>query len=289
VDDGSTDGSAEVVATEFPWVRLERTANGGASCARNLGLALAGGEFIQFLDADDLLPLNKLTIQVAALRNSTADVAYGDWRYLEKQPDGTFEDGPTIGRRFSEDAEITLFADAWWPLHAYLFRRAIVDRVGGFHAQLPIIQDARFALDCALHGARFVHCAGFVCPYRIHSPLQNSKRDPVAFTRDIYRNAVDVEDWWRHHPPLTPQREAALLTVFQYVARASHRKDPETFDAAWASLRRLRPGFCPSGPPALRWLSRLVGYPQAEDVAFHYRRLKSFVAAAAADVSAVGR
>ena len=277
VDDGSTDRSADIVATEFPWVRLIRTANHGASGARNTALSVAAGAFVQFIDADDLLPPNKLAIQIDALTASGADVAYGDWQYLEKQPDGSFRDGALVARELPADAEVALFTDVWFPLNAYLFRRHIVDAVGGFNLALPIIQDARFALDCALRGARFVRCTGFVAPYRIHSSQQNSKRDPIAFTRDIFTNAVEVEAWWHRHGGLTTTREEALLKVLQHVARASHRKDPETFAAVWQVLQRLRPGFCPSEPRSLKWLSHVVGYPNAEDVAYYYRRVKTFV------------
>ena len=78
VDDGSTDASAEIVAREFPRASLLRTANGGASRARNAGTAVARGVFLQYLDADDLLVRDKLVRQAQALENTGAEVAYGD-------------------------------------------------------------------------------------------------------------------------------------------------------------------------------------------------------------------
>ena len=55
IDDGSTDDTAAIIERDFPAVRLVRTENRGASRARNHGTELASGEFIQYLDADDLL------------------------------------------------------------------------------------------------------------------------------------------------------------------------------------------------------------------------------------------
>lgn len=78
IDDGSTDGSrAEAVAAVAgdPRFRLFAGPNGGLSAARNLGLALARGEFIAFLDGDDRLAPDFLQRMLDAVRDSGADWA----------------------------------------------------------------------------------------------------------------------------------------------------------------------------------------------------------------------
>src|SRR5258706_10307921 len=68
VDDGSTDGTAALVdALEDPRIRLVRQANAGVSNARNNGLALATGEYVMFLNGDDLLHPGALDRLLAAL------------------------------------------------------------------------------------------------------------------------------------------------------------------------------------------------------------------------------
>ena len=79
VDDGSQDDSAEVVRRRFPAAELIVTPNGGPSVARNIGTARSRGNFIQYLDADDILAPGKLIQQVRCLEASHADVAYGPW------------------------------------------------------------------------------------------------------------------------------------------------------------------------------------------------------------------
>jgi glycosyltransferase involved in cell wall biosynthesis len=66
VDDGSTDGSAEVAA-RFPFARVFRQENRGASAARNRAAAEARGDHLAFLDADDLWKPEKLARQMAVL------------------------------------------------------------------------------------------------------------------------------------------------------------------------------------------------------------------------------
>jgi len=82
VDDGSTDETPNVIANlSRRWpdlVKVVRQANAGPGPARQHGLELARGDFIQFLDSDDLLLPEKFSYQVAALvANPEAQICYG--------------------------------------------------------------------------------------------------------------------------------------------------------------------------------------------------------------------
>ena len=72
VDDGSTDGSAKVAQSFGNQIRYVYQENARAAAARNRGAKLAEGQFLAFLDADDLWTPNKLTDQVALLQSQSA-------------------------------------------------------------------------------------------------------------------------------------------------------------------------------------------------------------------------
>jgi glycosyltransferase involved in cell wall biosynthesis len=94
IDDGSTDNTAQSIAAlaaEHPSiVRHQRIRNAGPGAAREAGRMIANGEFIQYLDSDDLLLPRKFELQVGGLRaHPECDVAYGRTRhYRVGEPPG---------------------------------------------------------------------------------------------------------------------------------------------------------------------------------------------------------
>jgi glycosyltransferase involved in cell wall biosynthesis len=257
-----------------------RTANGGASRARNVGTALARGQFIQYLDADDLLSAGKLQAQLHVLSETKADIAYGDWRELHTGVDGINRPGSIVARRIHGEADIALLTEFWCPPAAYLFRRTMVERAGGWDEQQAVVEDVRFVLACALRGASFAYRPGVAAAYRVHRSDSLSTRDPAEFTRGCLRNAVMADEWWSGRGGLTPPRSAALLHAYGYVARASYGRDAATFDTAYMALERMQPGYTPAHPWHLALASRVVGYKSAEALAVRYRHAKQTVRAA---------
>ncbi len=274
VDDGSTDGSAAAAERFAPAVRVLRQPAGGVSRARNAGTAAAQGSYCQYLDADDVLEPGTIAARVAMLEASGADVALASWMRWERQRDGEFAAGAIMRRRLGERADVDLLTDAWWPPGAVLYRRTLVDRIGAWRTDLPIIQDARFLLDAALHGATFAYVDAVGLRYRVHGPESLSRRDPAAFVDDCYRSAAELHDRWLAAGSLDDARRRGLVRVFGYVARSTFEADRSRFDEVLERIHRLDPDFLPEEPRSLRALSGVIGYRSAEHVALWWRHLK---------------
>ncbi len=263
VDDGSTDGTTGVLRAYANRVKVIHGEHRGASAARNAGTRLASGEYIQYLDADDLLRADAIEHRVTALTTSGADVAYSDWQRLEEDENGRYRPGETERRRIEDvhsDPEIALFSGFWAPPAALLYRRRIVDAIGGWNESLPVIQDARFLLDAALKGAVFVHVAEVGADYRVHRADSLSRRDPVAFVYDVYRNTCQVQEVWQARGRLRDAQRRALLDNFDYVARTLFQHDAQAFEDTIGRMRALEPVLRIGYPKIAAALARLFGY-----------------------------
>jgi len=133
VDDGSTDGTPEVVrelAGADRRVRLVERPHGGPSAARNEGIRQASAPLVTFLDSDDLMPPGRMARQVALLDELDVDGVHG--RYESAVMDGV------VLPQWLQDRPDWLRG---WDLTAVLVRRGALDDVGGFDEELRLGED----------------------------------------------------------------------------------------------------------------------------------------------------
>jgi glycosyltransferase involved in cell wall biosynthesis len=171
VNDGSTDETgreAEALAQAHPEVRAIHRENRGPGSARETGRLAAHGEFIQYLDSDDLLLPNKFEVQVAGLRDSKdCTVCYGKTRFYAYGHSPKDIAWKRTGERIS-----TMFPSflqsRWWGTSTPLYRRAVTD-IAGPWSELTNEEDWEYDCRIARYGGKLRFCNVFVSDERSHS------------------------------------------------------------------------------------------------------------------------
>jgi glycosyltransferase involved in cell wall biosynthesis len=168
IDDGSTDGTREVVTGfEDPRIRYIYQDNRGPAAARNTGIAAATGEYVAPLDADDLALPHRLAAQLGALEaDSTLSVVGSGYVWIDEQGQQVSWDHHSW-QKWPELNRIRdwLFDCPFVP-SATMFRRAGWEDVGGFDEELIGPEDWNFWMRLVLKGHRLAWHKDVVCLYR---------------------------------------------------------------------------------------------------------------------------
>lgn len=202
IDDGSTDGTEEIVAgIGDVRVRCVSFANAGPSAARNRGLGYVSGEFVAFLDADDLWLPEKLASQVDALaRNPEAALVFSWHDVIDN--DGTFlKAGPHVDPESTayENLIVWNFVDNG---STPMIRAEAFSQVGNFDETLRYGEDWDMWLRLAYH-YRIICIPEVQVLYRVRPGSASSNIGPmVVGTLEVLRRALDR---------LPPTRERGLL------------------------------------------------------------------------------
>ncbi|MBF6569700.1 MAG: glycosyltransferase [Candidatus Binataceae bacterium] len=147
VNDGSTDTTAEVIEGYRGRVQVVNRANGGLSAARNSGAAIANGEYLAFLDADDLWTVDKLSATIAALDDRPEVVlVYSDAVQVDEL--GREISPALVAPELARAPSMSDLLERWWPIlpSTAVVRRRIFDQVGGFFAPMRSYEDMDFWL-----------------------------------------------------------------------------------------------------------------------------------------------
>lgn len=176
VDDGSTDATPEVirelVASTPGVIRAFRQVNAGPGMARETGRQAAQGEFIQYLDSDDLLLPRKFEWQVTALcAQLGCDIAYGKTRFSRVGQVPVSEAYKGTGKR-REFLFPALLIERWWSTSTPLYRRTLCDRLGPW-SELCNEEDWEYEARAAALGVRLYYCDEFVSVTRRHELKQH--------------------------------------------------------------------------------------------------------------------
>jgi len=139
VDDGSTDDTAEVLRSQAARVAHVRQPHSGVSAARNRGLRLTRGEYVAFLDSDDLWEPHKISRQMRFMReNPGAAVVCSEETWIRN---GVFVNPRRKHRKYSGWVFDKFLPLCLLSLSSALFRRRVFEEIGTFDEDLPACED----------------------------------------------------------------------------------------------------------------------------------------------------
>jgi glycosyltransferase involved in cell wall biosynthesis len=221
VDDGSTDASLDILRAYGNRIGLLQQRGGRQARARNLGLGVARGELVAFLDSDDRYLPGRISSAVAALDAAPGvDVVWADYRRIDAQGSVLAE-----ARWSPADADFRRELIAGNPIcnATVTLRRRVLDEIGGFDERVPRVCDGAAWYQIAARGHRFLHLDRLVLDYRLHGANDSSRFAAMTHDRDTALLAA-AQAYLRFGVLSTPADKAwlraALLRQFGFRAAA---------------------------------------------------------------------
>lgn len=269
IDDGSTDGSLEVIKSFGDKIRWETGPNRGGCGARNRGLELAKGEWIQFLDADDLIEQNKIAVQMKlAAEHGSECLISGCWKRFRKSiDDNTF---PMESKEMPEQPADWLIQKysgrGMMAAHAWLSPVALIERTEGWDTSLKRDQDGEFFDHLASLASRIVHSPDAFAHYRVTEGGGVSARKDG----DGFRSVLQVQIRGTQRLVALrdcPEAHNACSRSFMRIAMESFPQYRDISQEALALAEEHGGASAPvSGGPIVKLVQKVLGWRAARRV-----------------------
>lgn len=277
INDGSTDGSL-AIAEQFAarGVRVIDQPNRGASAARNHGLRVARGEFMQFLDADDLISPDKVTAQIELLRKRPAGtVATCAWGRFQSDPARAQFVDTVVCRDFAPVDFLVLAGDTGTMMHpsCWLLPRAVAERAGPWDESLSLNDDGEYFCRVLLASAGMAFCPDGRSCYRSGLPGSLSQQRGEHARRSQFHSLELITTHLRAAEDSPRTRRAAA----NYYQRFVYDFFPAPTDLMKAAAIRITAlggstlSTPPMGPKA-RMLAALLGWKNVSRLRHLLRR-----------------
>jgi teichuronic acid biosynthesis glycosyltransferase TuaG len=233
VDDGSTDDTTEIVSGYGEKVRLLTQQNAGVAAARNRAIEEATGEWIAFLDSDDIWFPDKLQRQLEGADSKAW--SHTDYVFIGTEFDGTVRSTDTSSK-YGGEVTPRLLVENFIGTSTVLARKNLLIEMGGFAKDLRAISDwdlwlrmsAKFPLD---------YIGEVLAEYRIHqAAMSRSARKTLPYHHEVIERAFASGGPGEDYPHLKRKALANSYAICSMVARRS--ADPTfALQCALSSLR----------------------------------------------------
>jgi len=211
VDDASTDNTAEVVKTFLTDTRIRYIyqEKGKTGKARNNAIKSSKGNYLAFLDADDIWPADKLAKQMALFANPKIDLIFTNGYSFSSTVNDPVDNMNTIVGDINMENSLPLFLERnQIPNLSVVVKKSAVEAVGLLSEDAEIVEDYHLWLKLMLAGYQFFGMPEKLFYYRVH-PAQTSASDHLDTTRAI--NAITS---LKNIPPAFQETKARSLKIW---------------------------------------------------------------------------
>lgn len=182
IDDSSTDNSFQIAKTfSSEKVKVFQQAHKGACAARNKAFEISKGDYIQYIDADDILSPTKIYSQLKLLSNNdNRTIASCGWTKFIKEYKHLKVKPQFINKSYSNP--IQWLTDAWsenemGQTSIWLTPRNLIEKTGGWNETLTVNQDGEFFCRVLLNASGILYHDDVIVYYRIGNPQSITHRE----------------------------------------------------------------------------------------------------------------
>ncbi|MCK0123646.1 glycosyltransferase family 2 protein [Gelidibacter sp. F2691] len=270
IDDYSTDGSYEYVESiKNDTVILKRNERKGACAARNYGFELASGDYIQYLDADDILGVTKLDAQLKLVSKYGRNFVYsGEWiRFIEviNEMDTNIQ---IINKDYDKPCE---WLNESWSGHGvgqtsiWLTHRSLIEKAGPWNENLLINQDGEFFSRVLLNASGIKYSANSRVYYRSGNlnsisqskKLSKSKSESLLHSYCLYKKTSEKFN-------VLEELKNGLGNNFLHFIYEFHDLYPDLVLEATSQFYNLgHKKMWPVGGDKFRTIAKLIGFKNA--------------------------
>lgn len=278
VDDGSTDNSYNIAKSyESDHIHIYQQPNSGACKARNLAFEKSTGDYIMYLDADDLMSNNKIEKQIELLSQynyNTNIIATCAYEEFYKSTNIKFNKR-IIYRNYSSGLD--LLEEAWnnsafFLVSCYLVSRKLIEQTGKWNEQLTKVQDGEFFCRVLSQASHILFCKDAYFFYRRgHISISTSNR----FSPNKLKSSLDGRIICEKTVlPLrnTPQMRHALAHIYSEVMLNSPINSIYYNEAKQHIINLGEKPFHPSPSKVVRILEKIIGF---ENLLFFKSKIQS--------------
>lgn len=271
VDDGSTDDSLSVARKfESRGVHVICQSNLGAGAARNSALRLSKGEYVQYLDGDDLLDKNKIESQLFLLSKNPSCIASGQWARFEQDPNRAQFSSEPVWRNMPPIDWLTCswLGGGMMPVHAWLIPRSIAEKAGLWNESLSLNDDGEYFCRVILASDGVLFCPEAKCYYRsgISGSLsrlvsESAKESQFRSFEICASHLINRED--------SARTRLACSNTYQRFVYGSYPKWNYLVQQAESNIENLGGSdLKPTGGPVFKLISFLLGWKLARWLQF---------------------